>query len=238
MIYQLNYLNFAVNFNESEQIGKSIDDGFPSLTKFRLEDDVKDALDDTGPNTVGSFLPGDEDELLAGIMDDFDLSGLPTQLEELDDDFFGSGGGLEIESESHDNLANGISTLSTSDGGSNISAYGFTNGAATVSGEHPYGEHPSRTLFVRNINSNVEDSELKSLFEVLLTKPKLFALYDCPSSSYSSHNYLSSYLAKLSLILSYPDILCCCSVLTLALFLCWLSVEWQFYNSQMHTRTS
>jgi len=31
--------------------------------------------------------------------------------------------------------------------------------------EHPLGEHPSRTLFVRNINSNVEDEELKKLFE-------------------------------------------------------------------------
>jgi len=32
-------------------------------------------------------------------------------------------------------------------------------------GEHPCGEHPSRTLFVRNINSNVEEAELKQLFE-------------------------------------------------------------------------
>jgi RNA recognition motif-containing protein len=31
--------------------------------------------------------------------------------------------------------------------------------------KHPYGEHPSRTLFVRNINNNVEDSELRALFE-------------------------------------------------------------------------
>ncbi|EFJ16044.1 hypothetical protein SELMODRAFT_117045 [Selaginella moellendorffii] len=36
----------------------------------------------------------------------------------------------------------------------------------TIAGEHPYGEHPSRTLFVRNINSNVEDSELRELFEI------------------------------------------------------------------------
>jgi hypothetical protein len=36
-------------------------------------------------------------------------------------------------------------------------------------GEHPYGEHPSRTLFVRNINSNVEDDELRSWFEVSQT---------------------------------------------------------------------
>ncbi|PKI33965.1 hypothetical protein CRG98_045643 [Punica granatum] len=34
-----------------------------------------------------------------------------------------------------------------------------------MNGEHPYGGHPSRTLFVRNINSNVEDSELRALFE-------------------------------------------------------------------------
>jgi len=33
------------------------------------------------------------------------------------------------------------------------------------SGEHPQGEHPSRTLFVRNINSNVEDDELTKHFE-------------------------------------------------------------------------
>lgn len=32
-------------------------------------------------------------------------------------------------------------------------------------GEHPNGEHPSRTLFVRNINSNVEDKELLECFE-------------------------------------------------------------------------
>ncbi|XP_057796116.1 protein MEI2-like 2 isoform X4 [Salvia miltiorrhiza] len=128
------------NFNESERV-RSIDHGFPNLTKGRVADEVKDPLEDTEPNTMGNLLPGDEDELFAGLMDDFDLSGLPTQLEELDDDFFGSGGGLEIESESHESLVN------------------------AVSGEHPYGEHPSRTLFVRNINSNVEDSELKSLFE-------------------------------------------------------------------------
>ncbi|KAH6795559.1 hypothetical protein C2S51_036545 [Perilla frutescens var. frutescens] len=155
------------NFNESEQVSLSIDDGFPTLTKVRVEDEVKDPLEDTQPNTEGNFLPGDEDELFAGLMDDFDLSGLPTQLEDLDDDFFGSGGGLEIESESHESLVNGISRLSTSDGlsGNTISHYGITNGVGSVSGEHPYGEHPSRTLFVRNINSNVEDSELKTLFE-------------------------------------------------------------------------
>eukprot|EP00004_Rigifila_ramosa_P024663 TRINITY_DN721_c0_g1_i1.p1 TRINITY_DN721_c0_g1~~TRINITY_DN721_c0_g1_i1.p1 ORF type:complete len:752 (+),score=107.44 TRINITY_DN721_c0_g1_i1:330-2258(+) len=37
--------------------------------------------------------------------------------------------------------------------------------ASTQPIEHPLGEHPSRTLFVRNINSNVDDEELRLLFE-------------------------------------------------------------------------
>ncbi|CAN1847205.1 Protein MEI2-like 5 [Linum perenne] len=88
-------------------------------------------------------------------MDDFDLSRLPGSLEDLDDnDLFGSGGGMELETDLQETLSFGISKVNLSDAG---------NG--TVAGEHPYGEHPSRTLFVRNINSNVEDSELKALFE-------------------------------------------------------------------------
>ena len=36
---------------------------------------------------------------------------------------------------------------------------------SSLANQHPFGEHPSRTLFVRNINSNVEDDELRALFE-------------------------------------------------------------------------
>ena len=43
-----------------------------------------------------------------------------------------------------------------------LSALGDLRGG----GEHPYGEHPSRTLFVRNIHSSVDDEELRSLFSV------------------------------------------------------------------------
>lgn len=164
----LNLVLLAVNFGESEQRFLLADDVFPSLSKLHLGDEHKDALEVTQPSSIGSLLPGDEEELLAGIMDDFDLSELPTQLEDLDDDFFGSGGGLEMESEPQESLLNGLSKLSMSDGfpGANTGNFAFPNGVGTVAGEHPYGEHPSRTLFVRNINSNVEDSELRSLFEV------------------------------------------------------------------------
>lgn len=156
-----------LNFGDSEKCFQLADDGFPRLSKLQLEDEHKDALEVTEPSPVGSLLPGDEEELLAGLVDDFDLSELPTQLEDLDDDFFGSGGGLEMESEPQESLLNGLTQLSMSDGipGNNTLHYAFPNGVSTVAGEHPYGEHPSRTLFVRNINSNVEDSELRSLFE-------------------------------------------------------------------------
>ena len=154
-----------MHFNDSEHCGHSVDDGSPSLNKLQQDEESKDPLEDVDLNAIGSLLPDDEDELLAGIMDDFDLSGLPTQVEDLEDDLFGSGGGMELDFDI------GISKLSLSDGvaGNGIGHYGLPNGVATVAGEHPYGEHPSRTLFVRNINSNVEDSELKTLFEVFHT---------------------------------------------------------------------
>eukprot|EP01117_Protostelium_nocturnum_P009226 TRINITY_DN3302_c0_g1_i1.p1 TRINITY_DN3302_c0_g1~~TRINITY_DN3302_c0_g1_i1.p1 ORF type:complete len:869 (-),score=145.78 TRINITY_DN3302_c0_g1_i1:173-2779(-) len=51
------------------------------------------------------------------------------------------------------------------DSNGSFSPTGASSDSATSYGEHPLGEHPSRTLFVRNINSNVEDEELVQLFE-------------------------------------------------------------------------
>ncbi|XP_031389668.1 protein MEI2-like 5 isoform X3 [Punica granatum] len=140
---------FPVNLDENENGSPSIDEGTGSF-------------EDADSHALYGLLPDDENELLAGIMEDFDLSGLPSSLENLeDDDIFG---GIELEMDPQENLAQNISKMSLS-GNSSVPQYGFSNGTGTVSGEHPYGEHPSRTLFVRNINSNVEDSELRSLFE-------------------------------------------------------------------------
>lgn len=147
--------------------GLSVDDDFPPLSKIRSGAEGKSAV--TESNAVGNLLPGNEDDLLAGVMDDFDLSDLPTQLEDLEDELFDSGGGMEMDFDFQDSLLTGVSSLSMSDGVHNgIGSHSLTNSGGTVAGEHPYGEHPSRTLFVRNINSNVEDSELKSLFEVFV----------------------------------------------------------------------
>ncbi|KAG5250659.1 protein MEI [Salix suchowensis] len=156
-----------LNFHESENGGQSIDDSSPNLNKLDLETEVMDLFEDIESSAIGNLLPND-DELLAGIMDDFDLSGLPSQVEDLEEcDFFGPGGGMELDFESQESLRIGMSKLNMSDGipANGVGHYPLPNGVGTVAGEHPYGEHPSRTLFVRNINSNVEDSELKSLFE-------------------------------------------------------------------------
>ncbi|CAN6912858.1 hypothetical protein Bca4012_087285 [Brassica carinata] len=100
--------------------------------------------------------PMDEEQLLAGLMDEINLTSLPNTLDDSEEyDLFGSGGGLELESD--------LPRMSFADS-KTANGY-FQNGMGSVAGEHPYGEHPSRTLFVRNINSTVDDSELRAIFE-------------------------------------------------------------------------
>ncbi|KAF5481451.1 hypothetical protein F2P56_002099 [Juglans regia] len=157
----------SVSFMDFEHGGQSVDGYLPNLNKLHQVNEPMNPLEDVEANAIGRMLPDDEDELFAGIMDDFDLSGLPIQLEDLEDDLFSSGGSMELDFEAQEGLSIGISKLSISDGitSNGISHYAVPNGVGTVAGEHPYGEHPSRTLFVRNININVEDSELRALFE-------------------------------------------------------------------------
>jgi len=155
---------------DSENYTQPVDDNLLTSEKIHKEDEGHDPFDDFEASAVGNMLPDDEEELLAGIMDDFDLSKLPSQLEDLDEnDLFVNGGEFEMDFEPQESLNIGISKISISDGvaSNGIGHYAIPNGVGTVAGEHPYGEHPSRTLFVRNINSNVEDSELRTLFEVL-----------------------------------------------------------------------
>ncbi|XP_051217112.1 protein MEI2-like 4 [Lolium perenne] len=103
---------------------------------------------------IGDLLP-DDDELLSGVLDEVGYAAHASNGEDGDDDIFYTGGGMELETDEN-------KKLQELNGGSN-DRLGFLNGA--LNGEHPHGEHPSRTLFVRNINSNVEDSELKLIFE-------------------------------------------------------------------------
>ncbi|KAK4776286.1 hypothetical protein SAY86_004974 [Trapa natans] len=155
-----------LNFTESEQSVRSVDDISSKANTLHQEDDGMDPLEDVEPAGIGGLLP-DEDELLAGLMDELDLTGLPSQLEDLEEyDIFGSGG-MELDADAQERSSIGLPKIGLPDGlaVNGINNYAFSNSMGTVAGEHPYGEHPSRTLFVRNINSNVEDSELRSLFE-------------------------------------------------------------------------
>lgn len=54
-----------------------------------------------------------------------------------------------------------FSPLSTSPSSTGLGSHS----SSQLGSEHPLGEHPSRTLFVRNISSSLEDDYLKNLFE-------------------------------------------------------------------------
>ncbi|XP_062096536.1 protein MEI2-like 5 isoform X2 [Humulus lupulus] len=157
-----------LNMNDIGGSYVSVDDISSGTEKLDQNIDGDALLEDGKTHAIGNLLPDDEEELLAGIADDLDLSELPASLEDLEEyDIFGSGGGMELETDPQESLRMSLSKVNLSDGSvvNGLPHYAVPNGVGTVAGEHPYGEHPSRTLFVRNINSNVEDSELKALFE-------------------------------------------------------------------------
>lgn len=114
------------------------------------EDEPFESLEEIEAQTIGNLLP-DDDDLLSGVTDGLDYIVQPSSGDDLEDlDLFSSVGGMDL---GDDGSPEGM--INWQPGGS----------SGSVAGEHPYGEHPSRTLFVRNINSNVEDSELRTLFE-------------------------------------------------------------------------
>ncbi|KAK9050888.1 hypothetical protein SSX86_027513 [Deinandra increscens subsp. villosa] len=108
-----------------------------------------ESIEEIEAQTIGNLLP-DDDDLLSGVTDGLDSNkvqpGSGDDVEELD--FFSSVGGMEL-GEDGGGQRNSETTVTQLGGGE----------------QQPHGEHPSRTLFVRNINSNVEDSELQILFE-------------------------------------------------------------------------
>lgn len=132
------------------------DDIYHQPTKTVLSNYEKEPLNCFEGNegqTIGNLLP-DEDDLFSGMTDALAHGVQPNSGDELEDfDLFSNGGGLEL-GEDHlsavhqkYNLVGGV-----------LNSHVSCNGPIA-------GEHPSRTLFVRNICSSIEDSELKALFE-------------------------------------------------------------------------
>ncbi|XP_061372306.1 protein MEI2-like 4 isoform X2 [Gastrolobium bilobum] len=118
------------------------------------EEEPYKSLEEMEADTIGNLLP-DEDDLFSGVVDELGYGSHVRTNDDFEDfDLFSSGGGMELEGDEH--LTSGKSTSGLD--GDCV----FLGGSK---GKLPFGEQPSRTLFVRNINSNVEDSELKALFE-------------------------------------------------------------------------
>ncbi|TVU14740.1 hypothetical protein EJB05_38231 [Eragrostis curvula] len=103
---------------------------------------------------IGNLLP-DDDDLLSGVADGVGYPSRTNNQDDIDDDIFYTGGGMELEGDDNSKLS--------------VGNVGANNGQTMIngqlSGEHTYGGPPLRTLFVKNIDSSVDDYELKLIFE-------------------------------------------------------------------------
>ncbi|OIV97049.1 hypothetical protein TanjilG_11566 [Lupinus angustifolius] len=133
-------------------LGNGVLSGQPINVGSLPEEEPYKSLEEIEAETIGNLLP-DEDDLFSGVADELGGSLHARTSDDFDDfDLFSSGGGMELEGDAHL-----VSEKRTSYMGVDLGHY--------FKGKVPFGEQSSRTLFVRNINSNVEDSELKALFE-------------------------------------------------------------------------
>ncbi|XP_010523456.1 PREDICTED: protein MEI2-like 1 [Tarenaya hassleriana] len=129
-----------------------------TAASHREVDEPFESLEEIEAQTIGNLLP-DEDDLFAEVVGEVGRKSRANNGDDLDDfDLFSSVGGLELDG---DVLSSGAQRnfdfmkVANGEFGANVS----------IIGEHPQVEIPSRTLFVRNQNGNVEDYELKALFE-------------------------------------------------------------------------
>ncbi|XP_022730533.1 protein MEI2-like 1 isoform X6 [Durio zibethinus] len=148
----------TISDNQVRLLGNDTSSQHASKAASHHEEEPFKSMEEIEAQTIGNLLP-DEDDLFSGVIDELGLNTHANKGDELEDfDLFSSGGGMELERDDLVSLGPRNSDLIGV-----LNGQGGSNGS--IVGEHPYGEHPSRTLFVRNINSNVEDSELKALFE-------------------------------------------------------------------------
>ncbi|XP_061357131.1 protein MEI2-like 1 isoform X2 [Gastrolobium bilobum] len=135
-------------------LGNNVLSDQPIFGGLLPEEEPYKSLEEIEADTIGKLLP-DEDDLFSGVTDELGYSAHARTSDDFEDfDLFSSGGGMELEGDEH--LVSGKRT-SCVDG--DLDYFGASKGKI------PFDEQSSRTLFVRNINSNVEDSELKALFE-------------------------------------------------------------------------
>lgn len=118
------------------------------------EDEPFELTKEIEAQIIGNLLP-DDDDILSGVLADVGYNTQANSQDDIDDDIFSTGGGMELE-------ADGNNKLSKYNGAAN---YSHTRSNVQLNAERTYGEKPSRILFVGNIDSSIEDSELKFIFE-------------------------------------------------------------------------
>jgi hypothetical protein len=133
-----------VRLIESGALGQCVD----AKSSGSSADEPLGSMREVEAQTIGDLLP-DDDDLISGIMDGFESTGLPNH-DDVDEDIFCTGGGMELEDDSK-----------------NGDKYQEVYFKSERSEKRSIDKHPSRYLIVKNINSSIEDSELRLLFQVI-----------------------------------------------------------------------
>ncbi|EPS64925.1 hypothetical protein M569_09854, partial [Genlisea aurea] len=128
-----------------------------TAANFDYQEEPFESIEEIEAQTIGNLLP-DDDDLLSGVIDGFDSITHLNNGEEMEElDLFSSVGGLEL---GEDGFVQRNTELFEVNSNDKLSVSTVATG-----GENPLGDCPSRMLFVRNINSNIEDSVLTAIFE-------------------------------------------------------------------------
>lgn len=151
---------FAARIMATGVCGQSAD----TLSFICEGDEALGSMEEVEAQTIGDLLPTDDD-LISGVIDGFELSGLSINQDDADEDIFGTGGGMELENDDSISIK----------GARNLEG----SSKCHFPGEHHINKCPSRTLFVTNINTNILDSDLRVLFQVFNSFSFLYFLKVC-----------------------------------------------------------
>ncbi|KAK4762494.1 hypothetical protein SAY86_008262 [Trapa natans] len=124
------------------------DQSISNVASNHVEGEIFASLEEIEAQTIGNLLP-DDDDLLSGVTEGLDFHMQPNGDDAEELDFFSSVGGMDL----------GESEKSWQE------TYIKPRSDGIVGGEHSLSNSPSRTLFVRNMDSNAQDSEILTLFE-------------------------------------------------------------------------
>lgn len=153
-------LTYDLNFHQHAVISAKEDAQLQQLTDSgeSYEGEPLPETKESEAHSIGNLLP-DEDDLFSGIIDKL-RCGTRLDGSEDEEDLFQSGGGMELEPENCLNYHHQNGTYT------NGVLNGERHSNGSIARTPSYNEQFSRTLIVRNINSSIEDSDLRSLLEV------------------------------------------------------------------------